>query len=162
MQRATRAVYADPDTSDTSRVPAANPLRATTETTQGGTFTIDATRGRLSSDRNRTAAVALTLLVLLITCLMLPALLQYGRWVHRKIFKRASIGVTILLVAAVVAVSVARLLGLTQVWYIGVLVSVGIRSISHSLPLPTIFLWIFCVTFWFGAYLIVGRVFNHN
>ena len=80
-------------------------------------------------------------------------------WVHRKIFKRASIGFVILLVVAVVAVAAARLLGLTEVWYVGVMLSVGIRSLSHAMPLPTTFLWILCVTFSAGAYLVLERVF---
>jgi hypothetical protein len=31
---------------------------------------------------------------------------------------------------------------------------------SVWLPFPTPILWIFCVTFWAGAYLIIGRVFQ--
>ena len=56
--------------------------------------------------------------------------------------------------------SVARLLGFTQVWYIGILISMGIRSLAHALPVPTTILWIFCVTFWSGAYLLLGRAFK--
>jgi hypothetical protein len=158
MRRATHTVYGDPLPKALSNPDYESPSNIVGGV-EGGAFTLDVTRGRISADRNRTAAVALTVLVLLIAGMMLPALLQYGPWVHRKIFKRASIGFIILLVVAVVAVSAARLLGLTQVWYVGVLLSAGFRSLSHSLPLPTTFLWILCVTFWVGAYLILQRVF---
>jgi hypothetical protein len=40
-----------------------------------------------------------------------------------------------------------------------VLLSVGFRSLSHSLPVSTAFLWILCVTFWSGAYLLLERIF---
>jgi hypothetical protein len=158
MRRATHAVYGDPLPEAFSK-PAYESPSNIAGGVERGAFTLDATRGRISADRTRTAAVALTVLVLLVAGLMLPALLQYGPWVRRKIFKRASIGFIILLVVAIVAVSAARLLGLTQVWYVGVLLSVGFRSLSHSLPLPMVVLWFFCVTFWAGAYLILERVF---
>lgn len=120
---------------------------------------VDPYRGRISADRSRTAVIVLMVLSVLITAVMLPALFQYGSWVHRKLFKRASIAFLILLVTAVVAISGARFLGFTQVWHAGVLISIGLRSLSHVLPLPPEFLWILCVTFWVGAYLILRRVF---
>ena len=158
MRRATHAVYGDPVPKTFSKADYVSPSNIIAGVERGA-FTLDLTRGRISADRSRTGAVALTVLVVPIAGIMLPALLQYGPWVHRKIFKRASIGFIILLVAAIVAVSAARLLGFTQVWYVGVLLSAGFRSLSHSLPLPTVWLWIFSVTFWVGAYLVLERVF---
>jgi hypothetical protein len=125
-----------------------------------GAFTLDTTRGRISSDRNRTAAVALLLLSFLGAALMLPSLLQFGTSVHRKLYKRAEIGFLIMLGVVAVAVSIGRLLGFTQVWYVGALFSVGTRSLAHWLPLSTSFLWFFCVTFWAGSYLLLERVFR--
>ena len=159
MRRATQAVYGSQMEEAFSKPFFESPSNNTSDV-EGSALTPEVTRGRVLGDRSRTAAVALTVLVLLIAGMMLPALLQYGPWAHRKIFKHASIGVIILLVAAAVAVSAARLFNLTEVWYIGVLLSVGFRSLSHSLPLPTAWLWIFCVTFWAGAYLLLERVFT--
>jgi hypothetical protein len=34
------------------------------------------------------------------------------------------------------------------------------RSFAHWLPFSTPILWFFCVTFWAGTYLILGRVFQ--
>jgi len=158
MRRATLAIYGDPLPESLSN-PAYRSPSNIVGGVERGAFTLDATRGRISADRNRTAAVALTVLLLLVIGMMLPALLQFGPWVHRKIFKRASIAFVILLVVAAVAASFARLLGYTQVWYIGVLLSRGFRALSHSLPLPTPSLWMICVTFWAGAYLLLERVF---
>jgi len=158
MRRATDAVYGDPLPKAFSDPDYQSPSNIVGGVERGA-FTLDVTRGRISEDRSRTAAVAVTVLVLLITGMMLPALLQFGSWVRRKVFKRASIGFVILLVVAVVAVSAARLLGYTQVWYVGVLLSIGLRSFSHLLPIPTVFLWSVCVTFWAGAYLLLERVF---
>jgi hypothetical protein len=125
-----------------------------------GNFTLAETRGRLSLDRNRTAAVALLLLALLTTTLMFNALLQFGSSVHRKIFKWASIVFITVCVVIAAAVVVARLMGFTEVWYFGALISMGIRSVAHALPFPTSMLWFLCVTFWAGAYLILERVFS--
>ena len=125
-----------------------------------GAFTLDTTRGRTSPDRNRTAAVALMLLTLVGAALTLPALLQFGTSTHRKLYKKAEIGFLILLGVIAVAVSIARLLEFTQIWYVGALLSVGTRSLAHWLPFSTPILWFFCVTFWFGSYLILGRVFQ--
>jgi hypothetical protein len=158
MRRATHAVYGDPLPIALSRPDYRSPSNIVGGVERGA-FTLDVTRGRISSDRNRTATVALTVLVLLIAGMMLPALLQYGPWVRRKVFKRTSIAFIALLVVAVVVVSAARLFGYTQVWYVGVLLSVGFRSLSHSLPVSTAFLAILCVTFWAGAYLLLERVF---
>jgi hypothetical protein len=158
MCRAAHAVYGDPLPQELSKANSQSPSNIVGGVERGA-FTLDVTRGRISEDRSRTAAVAVTVLALLIAGLMLPALLQFGPWVHRKIFKRAAIGFVILLVVAAVAASAARLLGYTQVWYIGVLLSRGFRALSHALPLPTTFLWLVCVTFWAGAYLILERVF---
>jgi Na+/melibiose symporter-like transporter len=90
---------------------------------------------------------------------MFNALLQFGSSVHRKVFKRTSIGFVAFVVVIAVAVSIARVMGLTQVWYIGALISMGTRSLAHFIPLPTSILWIICVTFWAGAYLLFERVF---
>jgi hypothetical protein len=127
---------------------------------QQGAFTLEETRGRMSADRNRTAAVGLSLLAVLITLLMLTSLLQYGSSVHRKAFKWISIGFVAFVVVIAVAVSIARVMGLTQVWYVGALISMGIRAAAHSLPFPTTILWFLCVTFWAGAYLVLERVFG--
>jgi hypothetical protein len=54
----------------------------------------------------------------------------------------------------------ARLLGFTEVWYLGALLSMGMRSVAHALPFSTSASWLLCVTFWAGAYLIVERAFN--
>jgi hypothetical protein len=124
-----------------------------------GAFTLDLTRGRTSEDRNRFASVALLVLTFLCTAMMLTAMLQFGSSVHRKFFKWASIGGVILVVVIAIAISIARLLGFTEVWYVGALISIGIRSLAHWLPLPTTGLWFLCVTFWAGAYLILQRVF---
>ena len=70
-------------------------------------------------------------LTVLVTFMVACALLQYGSSVHRKIYKRISIGALIFLGVIVVAVSIARLLGLTEVWYIGALISIGTRSLAQ-------------------------------
>jgi len=125
-----------------------------------GDFTLDAIRGRMSADRSRTAAVGLLLLTFLGTALMVPALLQFGTSTHRKLYKWTEIGFLVFLGVIAVAVSIARLLEFTQVWHVGALISIGVRSIAHWLPFSTPILWFFCVTSWVGAYLIVGRVFS--
>ena len=125
-----------------------------------GALNLEMIRGRMSADRNRSAAVAVFILSLLSTVLMLPALLQFCSSTRRKLYKQAKIGILILLGVIAVAVSVARLLGYTEVRYVGVLISIGIRSIAHWLPFSTPVLWFFCVTFWAGTYLILGRVFQ--
>jgi len=159
MRRAVKAVYDIP-------VPAAlldRDYEAPPNIVGGverGAFTLDTTRGRTSPDRNRTAAVALMLLTLVGAALTLPALLQFGTSTHRKLYKKAEIGFLILLGVIAVAVSIARLLEFTQIWYVGALLSVGTRSLAHWLPFSTPILWFFCVTFWFGSYLILGRVFQ--
>jgi hypothetical protein len=158
MRRAVEAVYGipvptallDPDYEASANI---------TGGVERGAFTLEATRGRVPADRSRTAAVATLLLTALTTALMVPALLQYGHSLHRKLFKRASIGCVIFLVVLAVAVAVARLQGLTEVWYWGALTSIGIRSLAQVLPLPTSILWILCVTSWFGAYLLMERIF---
>jgi hypothetical protein len=133
--------------------------RRAIETIHGTGFTLESARGHVPPDRIRTAAVALLVLTVLVTFMVISALLQYGSSVHRKIFKRASIGGLVLLVVIVVAVSLARLLGFTEVWFVGALLSIGIRSLAQTLPLPTTFLWILCVTSWAGAYLLLERIF---
>jgi hypothetical protein len=124
-----------------------------------GAFTLEATRGRLAADRSRTAAVAVLLLTAFSMALLVPALLQYSRSPRRKVFKWASIGIVILLVVLTVVIAIARLQGLTEVWYWGALISIGIRSLAQILPLSTTFLWILCVTSWAGAYLLLERIF---
>ncbi len=91
---------------------------------------------------------------------MFTALLQFGSSVHRKVFKWVALGFIIFLVVIAIAVSAARLLDFTQVWYVGALISIGVHTLAHWLPLPTSALWVLCVTFWVGAYLFLGRVFN--
>jgi hypothetical protein len=158
-RRAIEAVYGVP-------VPAGltNPdYEAPSKVTDGverANFTPAKTRGLRSADRNRTSAVALLFLALLTTMLTLNALLQFGSSARRRIFKWASIVFIIVCVAIAAAVAVAQMLGFTEVWYLGALISMGIRSVAHSLPLPTWFLWILGVTFWAGAYLILERVFS--
>jgi len=124
-----------------------------------GAFTLDETRGQISADRNRTAAVALLLLSFLGVALMIVTLLQFGPSVHRKAFKWVSIGGIIFAVALAVAVAIARLLGFTEIWYVGALISIGIRSLAHWLPLPTVALWTLVVASWAGAYLLLEKVF---
>lgn len=158
MRRAVEAVY---------DIPVPVELKEPTHTTasniadgvERGAFTFEMTRGRVSGDRLRTAATATLVLTLLVTVMIGFALLQYGSSVHRKIFKRTSIGGLIFIVVLAVAVSVARLLGLTEVWYVGALISMGVRSLAHWLPLPTSVLWSICVTFGAGAYLLLERIF---
>ena len=125
-----------------------------------GAFNLEMIRGLVSVDRNRSAAVAVLFLSLLSTALMLPALLQFCTSTRRKLYKRAVIGFLVVLGVIALAVAVARLLGFIEVWYVGALISIGIRSFSHSLPFSTPILWFFCVTFWAGTYLLLGRVFK--
>jgi hypothetical protein len=124
-----------------------------------GAFTLDETRGRISADRNRTAAVALLLLTILGMALMLLALLQFGPSVRRNAYKWASTGGIIFVVALAVAVAIARLLGFTEVWYVGALISISVRSLAHWLPLPTAVLWALVFASWVGAYLLLEKVF---
>jgi hypothetical protein len=159
MRRAAEAVYGVPVPPEFSKVGYESPPNIAGGT-ERGSFTLDITRGRLSADRNRTAAVALSLLTLLTTVLVSLSLLQFGSSFHRRFFKWASIGIIILVVVVVVAVSIARLMGFTEVWYIGALISMATRSLAHSVAFPTPILWVLCVTFWFCAYLILERVFS--
>ncbi len=159
MRRAVEAVYRIP-VPDGLRDPAYRSPPNIVGGVERGAFTLAATRGRISPDRNRTAAVALLLLSLIGALLVLPALLQFGTSAHRKLYKRAEIGFLIMLGVVAVAVSLGRLLGFTEVWYVGALISVGTRSLAHWLPFPTPVLWFFCVTFWAGTYLLLGRVFQ--
>jgi hypothetical protein len=157
MRRAVEAVYGKPSTSEVSIEGSGPPI--VVEGSDSVDRTVDATRGRMSADRNRTAAIALMLLAVLTTILILVSLLQFGLSVHRKAYKWISVGFIVVVVVIAIAASVARLLDFTEVWYLGALISMGIRSLAHSLPLPTSILWILCVTFWAGAYLILERVF---
>jgi hypothetical protein len=93
------------------------------------------------------------------TLLVLFALLQYGPFARRKVFKWALYGCLILLGVMAVGVSVSRLLGYTEIWYIGALFSIGARSLAHWVGLSGPLLWVFCVTFWVATYLILERVF---
>jgi len=157
MRRAVEAVYGKPSAGEVSIEGSGPPI--VVEGSDSVNRTVDATRGRMSADRNHTAAVALMLLAVLTTILILVSLLQFGSSVHRKAYKWTSIGFIVFVIALTVAVSVARIYGFTEVWYLGALISMGIRSLAHSLPLPTLILWFFCVTFWAGAYLLLERVF---
>ena len=116
--------------------------------------------GARSDGRSRFAATALLLVILLGVTLMVPALWQYCSSVHRKIFKRATWGALIFLGMVVVAVAAARLAGYVEVWYAGALLSIGIRMLASWIPLPTAVLWAISVTFWFGAYLVLGSIFK--
>jgi hypothetical protein len=116
--------------------------------------------GARSDKRSRFAAVTLLLVTLSGMLLMIPALWQYGSSIHRKIFKWVVWGSLIALGLMVVALAAARLTGSTQVWYVGALMSIGIRNLAESLPLPTGILWVLCVTFWLGAYLLLGSIFK--
>ena len=158
MRRAVEAVYGKPSTSEVSIEGSGPPI--VVEGSDSVNRTVDATRGRMSADRNRTAAVALMLLAVLTTILILVSLLQFGSSVHRKAYKWISIGFIVVVVVIAIAASIARLLDFTEVWYLGALISMGIHSLAHSLPLPTSILWFFCVTFWAGAYLILERIFG--
>jgi len=159
MRRAVEAVYGIPLPAELSEPDYQAPPNITGGAERGA-FTLDISRGRLSHDRIRTAAVALLLLTLAGTTLMFTALLQFGSSVHRKVFKWVALGFIIFLVVIAIAVSAARLLDFTQVWYVGALISIGVHTLAHWLPLPTSALWVLCVTFWVGAYLFLGRVFN--
>ena len=159
MRRAVEAVYGIPLPAELS-----SPDYETPPSIAGGAergaFTLDVTRGRLSEDRNRTAAVALLLLTLVGTVLMFTALLQFGSSVHRKVFKWVALGFIIFLVVIAIALSAARLLGFTQLWYVGALISIGVRTLAHWLPLPTTALWVLCVMCWIGSYLLLERLFG--
>jgi len=158
MRRAANALYDTPIPAELLNTDYESPGNIS-DGADRGAFALDEARGRMSADRIRTAAVALVFLAALSTLLILFSLLQFGSSVHRKVYKWISIGFIIFVVVIAVAASVARLLGFTEIWYIGALISMGIRSLAHSQPLPTSILWFFCVTFWAGAYLILERVF---
>ena len=93
-------------------------------------------------------------------CLMVPALLQYGSSVHRKLFKWASWGALIFFGVLFFAVTVARLAGYTETWYVGAVVSIGIRRVAEWIPVTPRILWISVVTFWFGSYLLLESIFK--
>lgn len=116
--------------------------------------------GGRSDGRSRFAATTLLLATLLAATLMAPALWQYGSSVHRKIFKWASWGALIFLGMVAVAVAVARLAGYIDVWHVGAVASIGIRRLAEWLPFPTGVLWVLCVTFWLGMYLLLGSIFK--
>lgn len=126
----------------------------------GPSFTPDNAAGASSDGRTRFAAVTLMLVSFLGTALMIPALWQYGASIHRKIFKWVVWGSLIVLGLLVVALATARLSGYIEVWYVGALVSIGIRHVAEWLPLSTSVLWVMSVTFWFGAYLLSGSIFK--
>ena len=159
MRRAVNAVYGIPLPAELS-----SPDDETPPNIAGGVersaFNLDVTRGRLSEDRNRTAAVALLLLMLGATVLMFTALLQFGSSVHRKVFKWVALGFIIFLVVIAIAVSAARLLEFTEVWYVGAPISIGVHTLALWLPLPTTALWVLCIMCWTGSYLVLERVFS--
>jgi hypothetical protein len=159
MRRAVEAVY-DIPIPEPMLEPDYRPPPNVIGGAERGAFTLANIRGRMAPDRNRTAAVGLILLTLLGTSLTLPALLQFGTSTRRKYYKRAEIGFLVFLGVIAIAVTIARLLELTEVWYVGALISIGIRALAVWLPLPTSMLWIICVTFWVAAYLLLGRVFR--
>jgi hypothetical protein len=157
--RAAAAVYGSAPSPEASwpesRAASATPGHADRET-----FLLELTRGRVAEGRSRSAAIVLLLFTLMVIVLMIPALLQYGGSVHRKLFKWALWGGLIVIGLLVVAVAVARLVGSTEVWFVGAVVSIGIRRLAEWLPLPTGLLWALGVTFWFGAYLLLGSIFK--
>jgi hypothetical protein len=158
MRRAVEAVYGIPVATEP-----VSPEYRTPPDAVGGTehhaTKLEDVRGRMSADRNRTAAVALIVLAILTTALMINVLLQFGRSVHRKFFKWISSSSILTVIGVTVVVFWGQVLGLTEVWCVGALISIGIRFLSHALPFSTPILWILCVTFWAGAYLILERVF---
>jgi hypothetical protein len=97
---------------------------------------------------------------LVILILMVPTLVQYGSSVHRKIFKWASWGGLIFLGVLAVAIAAARLAGFTEIWYVGAVVSIGIRRLAGLIPVSTGVLWLVFVTFWIGTYLLIGKIFS--
>jgi len=159
IRRAVAAVYGVPLRSITSSTDPQMLSNAAGEVDRDD-FIGELTRGHKAGGRNRSAAVTLMLFTLLGYVLVLPALCQYGPSVHRRIFKWASWGALIFLGTVAVAVAVARLAGYTEVWYVGALVSIGIRNLAAWLPLPTGLLWALSVTFWLGAYLLLGSIFK--
>ena len=158
LRRAVEAVYGISIPTERRSVSYDNPA-GIDDGVERESATLDEICGRMSSDRNRSAAVALLLLTVFGTTVLLTSLLQFGSSVHHKVFKRALIGFFIILGVIAVAVSAARLLGFTEIWYVGALMSIGVRSLAHSIPLPTPILWFLCVTFWAGAYLLLERIF---
>ena len=154
IRRAVAAVYGVPLRSNTSSTDPQMLSNAAGEVDRDD-FIGELTRGHKAEGRNRSAAVTLMLFTLLGYVLVLPALCQYGPSVHRKIFKWASWGALMFLGMVAVAVAVARLAGYTEVWYVGALVSIGIRHLAEWMPVSTGILWISVVTFWFGCVSII-------
>jgi hypothetical protein len=120
---------------------------------------LDAVRGRVPDARARVAATALLCLSLIGTAILLQYLLYYGRWTRRDLFRWSALGTLITLGAIIVLLAAAQAAGFTRLWYVGVLVSVGLHRLAQWLPLSTGLLWLICVTFWAGAYLLLQKVF---
>jgi hypothetical protein len=158
MRRAAGAVYGIPVPAELASPSYLAPPNIAGGAERGG-FTLAATRGRLSADRNRSAAMTVLLASCVGTLLVLFALMQYGSSAHRKIFKWALYGCLILFGVTALGVSIGRLLGSTEIWYAGALFSIGARSLAHWVGLPGPVLWLVCVTFWAATYLVLGRVF---
>jgi hypothetical protein len=159
IRRAVTAVYGGPAGLDHTE----SNQRTITDAESGddfGPLILDLTRGRRADGRSRSAAVALMLSSLVILILMVPTLFQYGSSVHRKIFKWASWGGLIFLGVLAVAIAAARLAGFTEIWYVGAVVSIGIRRLAGLIPVSTGVLWLVFVTFWIGTYLLIGKIFS--
>jgi len=159
IRRAVAAVYGsapapEPSQAD-SRAASTAPGNVDRET-----LLLDLTRGRVAAGRSRSAAIVLFLFALMVIVLVVPALMQYGGSVHRNLFKWALWGALIVTGVFAVAIAVARLAGYTEVWYVGAVLSIGIRHLAKWLPLPTGVLWGLGVTFWLGAYLLLGSIFK--
>jgi hypothetical protein len=127
---------------------------------EGGAVALEAARGRPTPDRSRSAAVALMLGVLLSTSVVIANLLRVGSPRCRRLFTWASTGALIVIGMVVAAFVIARLAGLVETWHVGALMSLGIRSLSHRVPVSTPVLWVCTVTVWVLNHLIRQRVFN--
>jgi hypothetical protein len=158
MRRAAEAVYGVPVPAELSSPDYETPPNIAGGAERGA-FTLAVTRGRLSSDRNRSAAMTVLLISCVGTLLILFALAQYGPSAHRKIFKWALYGCLTLFGVMALGVSIGRLLGYTEIWYVGALFSIGARSLAHWVGLSGSVFWFVCVTFWAATYLLLGRVF---
>jgi len=159
IHRAVAAVYGVPphlvDAASNGRTSAAE-----SESVDSGNLILHLTRDTRAEGRSRSAAVVLILCTAIMLVLMIPALLQYGSSPYRKFFKWALFGTLICVGVFVVAFAVIRLAGYTETWYVGAVISIGIRHLAERIPVSTGILWISVVTFWFGAYLLLESIFK--
>lgn len=159
LRRAVAVVYGVPPKHE---VPAAYTYSSTSALSSGdfGPFIRDLTRGQRAEGRSRSAAVALMLSTVIMLALVVPALYQYGPSVRRKLFKWASWGGIIFLGVLALAIAVTRLAGYTEAWYVGVVVSIGIRRLADWLPASTELLWVLWMISWLATYLLLGSIFS--